>query len=150
MELTESALLLQFYQDLQNGIPLDTFLPQLVTKKIITIADKLLITEYSKSTNERCRYFLDQFISKPISAGDPGAFYKLLQLMETSSQCIVLAARIKQCLMVGSMENKFIGMYSYVAIYQYKHQDIILILFCMISAIIIFNIHMHRYVLYVH
>ena len=108
-ELTESAVLQQFFKDLQNGIPLDNFLPQLVTKKIITITDKLQITEHSKSINERCQYFLDQFISKPILAGDPSAFYKLVQLMETSSQCIVLAARIKQCLMVGSLENKFAG-----------------------------------------
>ena len=110
-ELTESALLQQFYEDLKNGIPLDNFLPQLVTKKIITITGKLLITEYSKNVNERCQYLLDKFILKPISAGDPSAFYKLLQLMETSSQCIVLAARIKQHLMIGSLENKFTGMY---------------------------------------
>ena len=109
--MTESAVLQQFYKDLKNVIPLDSFLPQLLTKKIITITDKLLITEHSKSVNERCQYFLDQFISKPILAGDPGPFYKLLKLMETSSQCIVLAARIKQCLMVRSLENKFSGKY---------------------------------------
>ena len=107
--MTESAVLQKFYKDLQNGFPIDDFLPQLFTKKIITITDKLLITKYGKSINERCQYFLDQCISKPILAGDPSAFYKLLQLMETSSQCIVLAARIKQCLMIGSLENKFSG-----------------------------------------
>lgn len=102
-------MLQQFYTDLIKEIPLHSFLPQLVTRKIITITDKLLITEYSKSVTERCQYFLDQFISKPTLAGDPSPFYKLLQLMETSSQCIVLAAKIKQCLMVGSLENKFSG-----------------------------------------
>ena len=107
--MTESAVLRKFSKDLQNEFPLDEFLPQLVTKKIITITDKLLITEYSKSINERFQYFLDQCILKPILAGDPSAFYKLLQLMETSSKCIVLAARIKQCLMIGSLENKFSG-----------------------------------------
>ena len=107
--MTESAVLQKFYKDLQNGFPFDEFLPELVTKKIITITDKLQVTKYSKSANERCQYFLDQCILKPISAGDPSAFYKLLQLMETSSKCIVLAAKIKQCLMVGSLENKFSG-----------------------------------------
>ena len=58
--MTESAVLQKFYKDLQNGFPLDEFLPQLVTKKIITITDKLLITEYSKSVTERHQYFLNQ------------------------------------------------------------------------------------------
>ena len=108
--MTESVVIQKFYKDLQSGFPLDEFLPQLVTKKIITLTDKLLITEYSKSVSERCRFFLDQCILKPISAGDPSAFYSLLQLMESSSQCIVLAARMKQHLMMGSLENKFGGM----------------------------------------
>ena len=72
-------MLRKFSKDLQNEFPLDEFLPQLVTKKIITITDKLLITEYGKSVNERFQYFLDQCILKPILAGDPSAFYKLLQ-----------------------------------------------------------------------
>ena len=109
-EMTESVVIQKFYKDLQSGFPLDEFLPQLVTKKIITLTDKLLITEYSKSVSERCQCFLDQCILKPISAGDPSAFYSLLQLMESSSQCIVLAARMKQHLMMGSLENKFGGM----------------------------------------
>lgn len=108
--MAESTVLRQFYRNLQNGIPIDDLLPQLITKKVITINDKVLISEISRDINERCRYFLDRYISKPLSAGDPSAFYKLLQIMNASPQCTMLAGKIKQCLMRESMQDKLSGM----------------------------------------
>ena len=105
-------MLQQFYKDLQSGISVDEFLPTLVTKRVITIYDKILITESGKSTNERCEFFLDQYISKPLSAGDPSAFYKFLQLIDASSKYTVLTAKIKQKLMVESLQDKISGMFS--------------------------------------
>ena len=110
--MTESVVLQQFYKDLQSGISIDEFLPTLVTKRVITIHDKILITESGKSTNERCQFFLDQYISKPLSVGDPSAFYKFLQLIDTSSKYTVLTANIKQTLMVESLQDKISGMFS--------------------------------------
>ena len=68
----------------------------------------MLITEYSKNINERSQYFLDQYILKPLSAGDPSAFYKFLQIMEASSKCIVLAAKIKHFLMIDNISGTYV------------------------------------------
>ena len=116
--MAESIVLQQFYRDLQNGIPIDDLLPQLVTKRIITINNKTLISNISGDVNERCQYFLDQYISKPLSEGDPSAFYKLLQILSASPQCIMLAAKIKQCLM---SQDKLAGMS-----YGYNHYSILM------------------------
>ena len=91
-------------------IPLDEFLPQLVTTKIITITDKMFIAGFSKSAIERCQYFLDHYISKSLSAGDPSALYKLLQIMDASPRCSGLAAKIKQLLKIESMEGNLSDM----------------------------------------
>ena len=104
-------MLQQFYKDLQNYIPIDEFLPQLVTTKIITITDKLLITECSKRVNERCQYFLDHYISKPLSAGNTSVFYKLLQIMDESPRCSGLAAKIKESLKIESMQDNLSGIH---------------------------------------
>ena len=119
--LSESVVLQQFYRDLQNGIPIDDLLPQLVTKRIITINDKTLISNISRDVNERCQYFLDQYISKPLLESDNSAFYKLLQILSASPQCIMLAAKIKQCLMRESMQDKLAGMS-----YGYNHYSILM------------------------
>ena len=110
-------MLQNFYRDLQRGISIDEFLPSLVTKRVITINDKILITESGKNTNERCQFFLDRYISKTLSAGDPSAFYKLLQLMDQSSKYTMLTAKIKRSLMVESLQDKISGTYvhTYVA-----------------------------------
>ena len=107
--LTESDVLQKFYRDLQSGISIDEFLPSLISKRVITINDKTLITESGKSTNERCQFFLDNYISKPLSVGDPSAFYKLLQLLDASSKHAVLTAKIKQSLMIESLQDKISG-----------------------------------------
>ena len=106
---TELSVLHQFYKDLQNGILIDELLPSLVTKRIITINEKILITESGKNINERCQFFLDQYISKPLLAGDSSAFYKLLQLMDGSSKYTVLTAKMKQSLMIESSQDKISG-----------------------------------------
>lgn len=109
-EPTELSVLHQFYKDLQNGLLIDELLPSLVAKRVITINDKILIAESGKSTNERSQIFLDNYICKSLSAGDPSAFYKLLQLMDRSSKYNVLAAKIKHSLMVESLQDKISGM----------------------------------------
>ena len=107
--LTESDVLQKFYRDLQSGILIDEFLPSLISKRVIIINDKTLITESGKSTNERCQFFLDNYISKPLSAGDSSAFYKLLQLLDGSTKHAVLTAKIKQSLMIESLQDKISG-----------------------------------------
>ena len=109
MELVESEMLEQLYKDIQNELPIDELLPQLVTNKIITINDKILITEFGKNINERTRFFLDQYIEKPLSAGDPVSFYKLLQIMDTSVKCSALVTKIKRSLMIASLQDKISG-----------------------------------------
>ena len=102
---------------------MDEFLPTLVTKGVITIYDKILITESGKSTNERCQFFLDQYISKPLSVGDRSAFYKFLQLIDASSKYAILTANIKQTLMVESLQDKISGMYMHIAMVVYHTVD---------------------------
>ena len=108
-QLVESKVLQQFYQDLQGGLPIDELLPRIVTKKIITINDKISITESGKNINERCQFFLDHYIAKPLLAGDPTPLYKLLQLMESSFKCILLATKIKHSLKIESLQDKISG-----------------------------------------
>ena len=107
--MAESQVLQQFYQDLQGGLPIDELLPGIVTKKIITINDKISITESSKNINERCQFFLDHYIAKPLLAGDPTPLYNLLQIMETSFKCMLLAKRIKHSLKIESLQDKISG-----------------------------------------
>ena len=108
-KLLESEVLQKFYQDLQGGLLIDELLPQTVTKNIITINDKVSVTESGKNTNERCQFFLDHFIAKPLSAGDPIPLYKLLQVMESSFKYILLATKIKQSLKIESLQDKISG-----------------------------------------
>ena len=114
-ELVELKVLHQFYDDLQIVLPIDKLLPQLVTKKIITINDKILVTESSKNINERTLFFLEHYIAKPLSAGDSASFYKLLQVMDASNKCIVLSAKIKQCLNIESLQDKISSKYRAIA-----------------------------------
>ena len=109
-EQKELSVLQCFCQELQNGLPIDELMPQLVTKKIITINDKLSISQFSKNATERSKYFLDQYIIKQLLDGDSSAFYKFLEILEASSKCVLLAARIKQLLMDESLQDKICGM----------------------------------------
>ena len=127
-ELVELKVLNQFYDDLQIVLPIDKLLPQLVTKKIVTINDKILISESGKNINERSQFFLEHYIAKPLSAGDPVMFYRLLQVMDASNKCIVLAAKIKQSLDIEYLQDKIsseciaIDMIAmYVKVYIFKH-----------------------------
>ena len=127
-ELVELKVLNQFYDDLQIVLPIDKLLPQLVTKKIVTINDKILISESGKNINERSQFFLEHYIAKPLSAGDPVMFYRLLQVMDASNKCIVLATKIKQSLNIESLQDKITGeckaidmIARYVNIYIFKH-----------------------------
>ena len=104
----ELQILQQFYERLQNVLLINELLPQFVSKKIITINDKVIITESGK-INERCQFFLDHYIAKPLSAGDPLPFYRLLQVMDTSVNCHRLATKIQQSLMIGSLQDKIFG-----------------------------------------
>ena len=106
-EDSAATVLQGFYEDLQNELPIDELLPQIVTKRIITIQDKILITESAKTINERAKFFLDHYISKPMSRGDDSAFYKLLQVLNSTSKCPVIVAKIKQCL---QLQDKISGM----------------------------------------
>ena len=109
MEFIESELLQQLCKDMQNELPIDELLPQLVTNKIITINDKILITEFGKNSNERTQFFLDQYIEKPLLGGDPASFYKLLQIMDTSVKYSALVNKIKLSLMIASLQDKISG-----------------------------------------
>ena len=96
-ELQESVALVKFYKDLCNALPVDDLLPLLVTHRVITIPNKDSIMS-GKTSSERTQFLLDHFISKSLSAGDTHAFYKLLEAMQTLSECNSLAERINQFL----------------------------------------------------
>lgn len=104
-ELRESAALVKFYKDLCNVLPVDDLLPSLVTQRVITVKDKNWITLCGKTSDEKTQLLLDHFISKPLSAGDGNAFYKLLESMITSPKCNFLAEKINQLLADVEGEN---------------------------------------------
>ena len=80
-----------------------------------------MITESGRNINERCRFFLDHYIAKPLSAGDPVPFYKLLQAMDTSVNGITLATKIQQSLMIESLQDKISG--EFKAVYMHVFQS---------------------------
>ena len=123
-EESTATVLQGFYEDLQNELPIDELSPQLVTKRIITIQDKVLITESGKTTNERAKFFLDHYVSKPMSRGDDSTFYKLLQVLSSSSKCPVIVTKIKQRL---QLEDKISGMS--VVCSTYKNYEFCCLLF---------------------
>ena len=53
--------------------------------------------------------FLDHYIAKPLSVGDPITLYKLLQVMESSLKSILLATKIKESLNIESLQDKISG-----------------------------------------
>ena len=97
MELQESVAVEKFYKDLCTALPVDDLLPFLVTQKVITIPNKNSIMS-GETSSERTQFLLDRFISKPLSAGNTHAFYKLLEAMQTSPKCHFLVENINQFL----------------------------------------------------
>lgn len=92
----ELSALKYFYKELQNALPIDDFLPELVTHQVISIKDKVLIAASGKTSNERTQYLLDHYIAKSLNNGDPSSFKKLLQLLNSSPICCNLAVMINE------------------------------------------------------
>ena len=102
-------MLYQFYEHLQSVLPIDELLPRLVSKKVITINEKIDITESGRNIYGKCRILLDHYIAKPLSSGDPTPFYKLLQAMGTSLNGSMLAMKMQNSLMIECLQDKISG-----------------------------------------
>ena len=95
-QLPQLDTLVAFYDKICKTLPLDEFLPKLVTQRIITIDEKTRIAASGKTESERTQHLLDHYIARPLSAGDPSFFHKLLDVMSGSPKCDFLINDI-QC-----------------------------------------------------
>ena len=85
--LPQLDTLVTFYDKICNSLPIDEFLPKLVTQRIITIDEKTRIAASGKTESERTQHLLDHYIARPLSAGDPSFFHKLIDVMSGSTKC---------------------------------------------------------------
>ena len=101
--------LVTFYEKITQVLPVDELLPVLVTQRIITIDDKTRIAATGKTESERTQYLLDHHIARPLSAGDPKCFHKLLDVMSSSAKCTFLINGIQHHLSTAMQHHKFSG-----------------------------------------
>ena len=106
-QLPQLDALVASYDKICKTLPIDELFPQLVTQRIITIDDKTRISVSGKTESERTQYLLDHYIARPLSAGDPSFFDKLLDVMSGSTKCNFLINDIQHHLSTASM--KFAG-----------------------------------------
>ena len=90
-------------------LPIDELLPELVAQCVITKDNKTRITVSGKTESERTQYLLDHYIAKPLSAGDPSSFHKLLDVMSSSPKCKYLINDIQHHLSTATNNQKFSG-----------------------------------------
>ena len=95
-QLPQLDTFVAFYDKICKTLPLDEFLPKLVAQRIITIDEKMRIAASGKTESERTQHLLDHYIARPLSAGDPSFFHKLLDVMSGSPKCDFLINDI-QC-----------------------------------------------------
>ena len=107
--IPELDILSAFYEKICRVLPVDELLPKLVTERVIEVNDKTRISACGKTEFERSQYLLDYFIARPLSGGDTSLFYKLLDIMSTSSKCEFLIPKM-QCQLSSTMKHqKFSG-----------------------------------------
>ena len=109
-QLPQLDALVTFYAKICKTLPIDQLLPVFVAQRIITTDEKTKIANSGKTEHERTQYFLDFYIAKPLSAGDPSFFHVLLDVMSGSPKCNLLINDIKRHLSIAAMEyQKFSG-----------------------------------------
>ena len=108
-QLPEMDALVTFYDKITKALPVNDLLPELVTQRVITIDDKTTIAASGTTDSERTQYLLDYYIARPLSAGDPTCFHKLIDLMSNSTKCNFLVSDILCHLSTAMKHQKFSG-----------------------------------------
>ena len=114
-QLPQLDALTTFYDKICKTLPIDELLPELVTQRVITIDDKTRIAASGKTESERIQYLLDHYIARPLLAGDPSFFHKLLDVMSGSPKCTYLMNDI-QCYLPTMEYQKFCSEFTKVII----------------------------------
>ena len=96
-----------FYEKICNTLPVDELLPGLVTQQVITINDKARIAASGVTEFQKAQCLLDYYIARPLAAGDPSFFNKLLELMSTSSKCDFLENEMRHYFSTAMKHKKF-------------------------------------------
>ena len=101
----ETEVLQKFYSRLLQTLTrnLNDVLPDLVSRGVITVDQKIDIKEYGKAQSERAEHLLDSYIHRPLREGIPDNFIKLLKVMKGIPSCSTLATSIDQHLQYGSI-----------------------------------------------
>ena len=106
-QLPEMDALVTFYDKITKALPVNDLLPELVAQRVITIDDKTTIAANVATDSERTQYLLDHYIARPLSAGDPTCFHKLIDLMSNSAKCSFLVSDIQHHLSTTMKHHKF-------------------------------------------
>ena len=106
-QLPEMDALVTFYDKITKALPVDDLLPELVAQRVITVDDKTIIVATGKTQSERTQYLLDHYVARPLSAGDPTCFHKLIDLMSNSTKCKFLVSDIQHHLSTTMKHQKF-------------------------------------------
>ena len=107
--IPELDVFFMFYEKICSMLPIDEILPKLVAENVITVSQKVKISDNGKTESERSQYLLDHYIGRPLSVGDSSFFNKLLDIMSTSSKCNYLTDEIKCKLSTTMKYQKFSG-----------------------------------------
>ena len=108
-QLPELDTLIAFYDRICKTLPVDELLSELVSQCVITKDNKTRITVSGKTESERTQYLLDDYIARPLLAGDPSFFHKLLHVMSSSLECNYLINDIQHYLSTTTNYQKFSG-----------------------------------------
>ena len=108
-QLPQLDTLVSFYDKICKILPVDELLPELVAQCVITKDNETRIAVSGKTKSERTQYLLDHYIARPLSAGDPSSFHKLLHVMSSSPKCKYLISDIQQHLSTATSNQKFSG-----------------------------------------
>ena len=108
-QLPQLDTLVSFYDKICKTLPVDELLPELVSQCVITKDNKTRIAVSGKTKSERTQYLLDHYIARPLSAGDPSSFHKLLHVMSSSPKCKYLINDIQHHLSTATSNQKFSG-----------------------------------------
>ena len=108
-QLPQLDTLVAFYDKICKTLPVDELLPKLVTQCVITEGYRTRIAAYGKTESERTQCLLDYYIARPLLAGDPSFFHKLLHVMSNSPKCNYLINDIQHHLSTAVNNQKFSG-----------------------------------------
>ena len=100
----EYSALLDVHQDLCNALPINDLFPGLISRRVISVADKEKLC-LGKIERESAELFLEKHLHPQLLAGDTKRFYDFIATMEESPKCSFAVKKIKDRITVHQSET---------------------------------------------